>query len=69
MFWTIIITAAAMLALGWVAYGIWELRARLEEKKNPKPKPTTEHLQKVKDSFEEYTKKLTNYERKPYQRE
>lgn len=69
MFWKIMISAFAILAIGWVAYGIYEYRARLQEKKNPKPKPGTEHLQKVKDSFDDYTKQLESFERKTYKRE
>ena len=67
MFKIIIITAVVMLAIAWIAYGIWRYRIYLSEK--DQPKPTTEHLEKVKKSFEEYTKKLKDYKRKTYKRE
>ena len=65
----ILITAAVILAMGWIAYGIWELRVRREEKRNPQPKPTTEHLKKVRKSFADYTKQMENYKLKPYERD
>ena len=67
MFKIIIITAVVMLAIAWIAYGIWRYRIYLSEKDGTKP--TTEHLEKVKKSFEDYTKKLKDYKRKPYERE
>lgn len=65
MFKTVMITTAVIVALGWIAYGLWEIIIRHTEKN--KPKQTTEHLQKVKKSFEDYTKKMENYELKPYE--
>lgn len=67
MFKVIMITVIVMLAIAWIVYGIWRYRTNLAEK--DKPKPTTEHLEKTRKSFEEYTKKLENYERKPYERQ
>lgn len=65
MFKTVMITTAVIVALGWIAYGLWEIIIRHMEKN--KPKQTTEHLQKVKKSFDDYTKKMENYELKPYE--
>ena len=62
----ILIAGAIIVALGWVAYGIWWYRIQQEEKKEPEKK--TEHLEKVKKSFEEYTKKMAEYKLKPYER-
>jgi flagellar basal body-associated protein FliL len=64
--YTWIIVGAIIVALGWVAYGIWWYKERQEEKKQPEKK--TEHLNKVKKSFEEYTRKMGEYKLKPYER-
>lgn len=63
----VLIFAAIIVAGGWIAYGIWRYKIYLEEKREPERK--TEHLEKVKKSFEEYTKKMEQYKRKPYERE
>jgi flagellar basal body-associated protein FliL len=62
----ILIAGVIIVALGWVAYGIWWYKVQQEEKKQPNKK--TEHLEKVKKSFEEYTKKMGEYKLKPYER-
>jgi uncharacterized membrane-anchored protein YhcB (DUF1043 family) len=62
----ILIAVAAIVVVGWIAYGIWWYRVLQEEKKQPNKK--TEHLEKVKKSFEEYTKKMAEYKLKPYER-
>jgi H+/gluconate symporter-like permease len=62
----ILIAGAIIVALGWAAYGIWWYKVLQEEKKEPEKK--TEHLDKVKKSFEEYTKKMAEYKLKPYER-
>jgi hypothetical protein len=67
MFKIFMITAMIILAIGWAAYGVWRIITYFTEKN--KPKPTTEHLQKVRKSFDEYAKKLQSYERKTYKRE
>lgn len=61
------IAAAIILATGWIIYGVWRIIDYFQEKK--RPKPTTKHLQKVKKSFEEYAKKMQNYERPTYKRD
>ena len=63
----ILIPVAIIVAIGWIAFGIWKIKIYLEEK--DKPKRTTKHLQKVKDSFEDYTKKMGEYKLKPHERE
>jgi len=63
----ILIPAVIIVAIGWVAFGIWKIKIHLDDKN--KPKRTTKHLQKVKDSFEEYTKKMEKQKLKPYERE
>lgn len=66
MFKTVMTIAFIVLALGWTAYGIWEYMERVKEKKEPKR--TTEHLENVKKSFQEYTKRIGDYKLKPYER-
>ncbi len=63
----ILIAGAVIVALGWIAYGIWWYKVQQEEKKQP-VKKKTEHLEKVKKSFEEYAKKIGEYKLKPYER-
>jgi len=63
----VIITGVIIVAMGWIAYGVWRIITHYTEKN--KPKPTTEHLEKVKKSFDDYTKKMENYKRKPYERQ
>ena len=62
----ILIAGVVMVAGGWIAYGIWWYKVQQEEKKEPGRK--TEHLEKVKKSFEDYTKKMAEYKLKPHER-
>jgi uncharacterized protein YxeA len=63
----ILIAGVIIVIVGWIAYGIWWYKkVYLEEKKEPGKK--TEHLEKVKKSFEDYTKKMAEYKLKPYER-
>ena len=66
MFKIVMIVAVIIMAIAWIAYGVWRYRMHLSEKDGAKP--TTEHLEKIRNSFEEYTKKLKNFKRKPYER-
>ena len=36
LFWKIMIAGAALVAIGWIAYGIWDWRERKLEKEQPK---------------------------------
>ena len=67
MFKTIWITAAVILAFGWIIYGVWRIIDYLQEKK--RPKPTTKHLQQIKKSFDEYAKKMEDYKKPTYKRD
>ncbi len=71
MFKILMITSAMLVALGWIGYGVWRFREDYLEKSRPEEKEedTTEHLTKVKDSFEDYTKQLEGFKRKNYTRE
>jgi uncharacterized membrane-anchored protein YhcB (DUF1043 family) len=62
----ILLAAIVIVVLGWIAYGIWWYRVLQEEKKQPNKK--TEHLEKVKKSFEDYAKKMAEYKLKPHER-
>jgi hypothetical protein len=69
MYKIVLITASMLVALGWIAYGIWRVVTDYYEKKRPKPKPMTEHLQKVRGEFDDYTKKMQEfYKKKPFER-
>jgi len=69
MYKIIMIVGTTIVAGGWIAYGVWRYKTHLDEKKNPKPKPRSEHLEKVQKSFDEYAKKMANYKRKTYERD
>ncbi|MGA1980297.1 MAG: hypothetical protein ABSG99_07040 [Sedimentisphaerales bacterium] len=62
----ILIAGVIIVIVGWIAYGIWWYKIKQEEKREPEKK--TEHLDKVKKSFEDYTKKIAEYKLKPYER-
>ena len=66
MFKIVMIIAIVIMAIAWMAYGIWRHRENLREKRGEKP--TTEHLEKIRKSFEEYTDKLKDFKKKPYER-
>jgi heme/copper-type cytochrome/quinol oxidase subunit 2 len=66
MAYIILLIAAIIVGIGWIAYGIWDYRERKREE--AEPTKSTEHLEKVKKSFEEYTKKMEEYKLKPYER-
>jgi len=67
MFKIVMITAVIIVGTGWVAYAVWRVREYLEEKK--RPKQTTKHLQEVKNSFDDYVKKLEKFKKPTYKRE
>jgi len=62
MFYTILIVAAIILAIGWIAYGIWWYRNCRIEKNQPKPR--SERLVQSRKSFEEYMLKMKEFEEK-----
>ena len=69
MYKIIMIVGTIMVVGGWITYGIWRYKISLDEKKNPAPKPRSEHLEKVQNSFKDYAKKMAEYKRKPYERD
>jgi hypothetical protein len=67
MFKIIWVGAAAVVAIGWIAYGVWRIIDHLQEKRRPRPK--TKHLQEVRKSFDDYLKKMEDYKKPTYKRE
>jgi len=60
------VCAVSFLAVAWIAYWIWNYVQDQREKKQPKA--GTKHLSQVKQSFEEYTRKVENYKKPTYKR-
>lgn len=67
MYKMVMIIAVIFLALGWIAYGIWALKIRAEEKKQPKP--TSKRLQEARKSIDDYSEKLKNFKKPTYKRQ
>ena len=62
MYKLIVFGGGALIVLGWIAYGIYNY---LEDKKEKNaPKKRSQHFNKVKNSFDEYAKKMANFEKK-----
>ena len=68
---TVILILLGLMALAWIGYGIWRWREIQAEKNQPKVKQTeqSEHLKKVKGSFDDYIKKMEKFEKKTYTKE
>jgi hypothetical protein len=63
----LIIIGAVIVAIGWIAYGIWWFKTSREEKNQPTPR--SERLLKARQSFQEYAEKMKEFgEKKPYER-
>ena len=67
LFWILLISAAAVVAVGWIAYGIWEWRMRKLEKEQPKQR--SERYEKAQDSVSDYAKKLAEFKKPTYKRD
>jgi len=61
MFKIIMIVAVAILAIGWIAYAIYEMKMRREEKS--KPREASKHLQQTRNDVADYAKKLANFKK------
>ncbi|MHC4159570.1 MAG: hypothetical protein ACYSSO_10890 [Planctomycetota bacterium] len=66
MFYTILIVAAIIVAIAWIAYGIWKFKIYREEKSQPKLR--SERLVQSRKSFEEYMEKMKEFEEKRAER-
>jgi hypothetical protein len=70
MFKITMIILVTIVAIGWIAYGIWRIVTHFLEKK--RPKRTTGHLEQRKQSFERYInwnalrKNLISVSKEPY---
>jgi hypothetical protein len=67
LFWKIMIAAAVLVALGWVAYWIWDWRETKLEKQQPKVR--SEKYQQASSSVADYAKKLAEFKKPVYKRE
>jgi predicted negative regulator of RcsB-dependent stress response len=67
LFWKIIIAGTVLVAIGWIAYGIWEWRERKLEKEQPKVR--SERYQQASSSVADYAKKLAEFKKPTYKRE
>ena len=66
MYMIFMLIAIPALAIGWYLYWRWDKKMTELEEQQRKERRGTDHLQNVKNSFEDYTKKLENFERKNY---
>jgi cytoskeletal protein RodZ len=68
--YTWVIIGVVIVVLGWIGFGVWKyLEYRKEQQIPPEEKvQKTEHLDKVKKSFEDYAKKMTDFKLKPYEK-
>ena len=64
LFWTLLIIGAGLVALGWIAYGIYEYRERKLEKQRPKER--SERYRQATNSMAEYAKKLAEFKKTTY---
>jgi hypothetical protein len=67
LFWVLLIAAAAVVAVGWIGYVIWEWRMRKLEKEQPKER--SERYQQATDSVSDYAKKLAEFKKPTYKRD
>ena len=66
MFWKLMAIALAVMVVGWIGYFIyWYIVLRPEEKTPQKPK----RLDQANDSMSDYAKKMTNFEKKRYDKQ
>lgn len=61
MFTTVMIIAVVILAIGWIAYAIWEMKMRAEEKKHPR-QASSQRLQKTRSEVADWAKKMAEFE-------
>ena len=66
-FWIMIISAAVLVGLGWIAYAIWEYRERKIEESQPKVR--SEKLTQTQNQMAEYAKKLAEFKKPTYKKE
>ncbi|MBN1508247.1 MAG: hypothetical protein JW955_15475 [Sedimentisphaerales bacterium] len=59
MYKIFMIVGVTVVALGWIAYAIWDYKMRQEEKKNP-PK-RSERLEKTQSEISDWAKKMATF--------
>jgi len=59
MYKIFMLIALPALAIGWIAYALWERKMREEEKKQPKPQ--SERLIKTKSEISDWAQKMAAY--------
>jgi hypothetical protein len=67
LFWKLIIAAAVLVGLSWIAYAIYEFRERKLEKQRPKER--SERYQQATSSVADYAKKLAEFKKPAYKRD
>jgi len=59
MYKIFMLIALPALAIGWIAYALWERKMREEEKKQPKPE--SKRLTKTKSEISDWAQKMAAY--------
>ena len=59
MYKIFMLIALPALAIGWIAYALWERKMREEEKKRPKPE--SRRLTKTKSEVSDWAQKMAAY--------
>ena len=68
MFKLVMMIAGGILALGWIAYAIYEMKMRAETKK--RPRQASKHLRQTRSEVADWARKMANFKkptRKPDQ--
>jgi len=60
MYKIFMLLAIPALAIGWIAYALWERKMREEEKKQPKPE--SQRLTKTKTEISDWAQKMAAYQ-------
>jgi heme/copper-type cytochrome/quinol oxidase subunit 2 len=60
MYTIFMLIAIPALAIGWIAYVLWERKMREQEKEQPKPE--SQRLTKTKSEISDWAKKMAAYQ-------
>lgn len=63
---TFMIIAIAVVALGWIAYGVYSFVMDRRKKKRPR---RSQRLEQARESMSDYAKKMADFEKKRYDKE
>ena len=66
MYKIVMIVAVAVVAVGWVGYGIYNYIENRREAKQPR---RSHHLQQAHESMNDYAKRMEEFEKKRYKRQ